>query len=369
MVRLPESSDGQTRSRRPWGAPIRHAHFVARELQAKTEQFWFRRNQRQNTVWFRRDYRCARHPVCMASVVVLCRDPGQLLLEGRSNWLVRNDSRLPTMRTCGTAQELLDIEGDSESSAVVESASGTWYWASFIGALFRGRFPEDSSFQAAAMCRERLLDVGFDASEWGDVAPAESLWPALTSRGHISTVPCGLSSHQQDRALLRSKCGPFVGIPFTCSPMVVESRLEPQIFSLWCPFRSLLTPGGAAVPLTIVATTGSLWAGVLASRVPFGERSSRHLPRGKRGFSQCACESLISTPFRQEGSTTRNIEVVAVGSPLFHGAQLAVHVASVLTTMEQLSSKRDTRRSPLIRVGPPTVQGHVHTSLISKSRF
>ena len=47
----------------------------------------------------------------------------------------------------------------------------------------------------------------------------------------------------------------------------------------------------------------------------------------------------------------RKIEVVADGLPLFHGAPwcllsegMGVHVASVLTTMEQLCSKHDVRR-------------------------
>ena len=50
-------------------------------------------------------------------------------------------------------------------------------------------------------------------------------------------MPSGLSSHQQS-----PQCGPSAGIPFTCSPVVVESRLEPQIFRVlllrrfWCPF-------------------------------------------------------------------------------------------------------------------------------------
>ena len=40
---------------------------------------------------------------------------------------------------------------------------------------------------------------------------------------------------------LQVPCGPFAGIPFTCSPMVVVSHLEPQIIGVllcrrdWCP--------------------------------------------------------------------------------------------------------------------------------------
>ena len=98
-----------------------------------------------------------------------------------------------------------------------------------------------------------------------------------------------------DRALLRSQCGPFAGIPFTCSPVVVESRLEPQIFRvlllrrLWCPSLSLLTSAGAAVPLTFVATTGQLVGGQGCWDVEGSvkESSSSRLPRGRgEGLSQ-----------------------------------------------------------------------------------
>ena len=34
----------------------------------------------------------------------------------------------------------------------------------------RQQFSGGSNFQAAAICRERFVDVGFDAPEWGDVA-------------------------------------------------------------------------------------------------------------------------------------------------------------------------------------------------------
>ena len=132
--------------------------------------------------------------------------------------------------------------------------------ADLVGvALFRGRFPEGSNLQAAATCRERLVDVGFDAPEWGDVArgqrpgrspenrdPTEPRfgWQCLASADVERTFLQGVvwpELSPADRALLRSQCGPFAGIPFTCSPVVVESRLEPQIFRvlllrrLWCP--------------------------------------------------------------------------------------------------------------------------------------
>ena len=174
-----------------WVAPMGHAHFVARELQAMTEEY---------TALFRRILAVLDSPVCMASAIVLCRDPGQLLLEGRATCCVRT-IRDYYENVWNCTQELLDIEGTVRARqlsslplalgglglrSAIRSQNAA-YWASWadslprirerhpdiadlIGvALFRGRFPEDSSLQAAEMCRERLLHVVFDAPEWEDV--------------------------------------------------------------------------------------------------------------------------------------------------------------------------------------------------------
>ena len=127
--------------------------------------------------------------------------------------------------------------GDTESSAVVEPASGTrrvgfaerqpFPQRRVLGQLgslprIRARHPalrtsEAGSQRAANFRLQRppengfWMDMEFNAPEWRDVArgqrPGRSWsrdttdpplgWRALTSRGHISRVPSGLSSHKQ----------------------------------------------------------------------------------------------------------------------------------------------------------------------------
>ena len=104
------------------------------------------------------------------------------------------------------------------------------------------------------MCRERLQDVGFDVPEWGDVARGQRLGRSPQNRDptELQVTMCLVSeekTYHGFQALLTSHCCPFAGIPFTCSQMMVESRLEPQIFgsvafiadSLWI-FCFLLQP-------------------------------------------------------------------------------------------------------------------------------
>ena len=75
--------------------------------------------------------------------------------------------------------------------------------ADLVGvALFRGRFPEGSNLQAAATCRERLVDVGFDAPEWEDVARGQR--PGRPPENRDPTEPhfgwqlsSGLSFHRR----------------------------------------------------------------------------------------------------------------------------------------------------------------------------
>ena len=69
---------------------------------------------------------------------------------------------------------------------------------------------------------------------------------------------------------------------------MVESRLEPQIFRVLLLRRlSSLNPARAAVPLTIVATTGQLvggqeWGGIEGS---LWRAQQPHLPRGRERVS------------------------------------------------------------------------------------
>ena len=152
--------------------------------------------------------------------------------------------------------------------------------ADLVGvALFGGRFPDGSNLQAAATCRERLVDVGFDAPEWGDVArgqrPGRSPenrdlteprfgWQclgALTSRGHFSRVPSGPSFHRRTEP----SSGPSV-VHLLASRSLAHQWWSSRVWNIrssgFCSFvvfgapsLSLLTSAGAA------ATTGQLVGG------------------------------------------------------------------------------------------------------------
>ena len=98
-----------------------------------------------------------------------------------------------------------------------------------------------------AQCRHRLLNAG-------PSAPCKAVCTTQRRMLNVRTVCASVDVEKTflqgaiwpelsptDRALLRSQCGPFAAIPFTCSPVVPESRLEPQILRvllfrrLWCP--------------------------------------------------------------------------------------------------------------------------------------
>ena len=88
-----------------------------------------------------------------------------------------------------------------------------------------------------------------------------------------------------------------------------------------------------------MATTGLLVGGrgARASRVPFGDRSSPHLPRGRGRFSVNVRVADLDPPGRIDN---RKIEVVADGLPLFHGAQLAVDATLVSPIRGDGSARR-----------------------------
>ena len=129
------------------------------------------------------------------------------------------------------------------------------------------------------MCGERLLDVGFDALEWEDVArgqrpggsaenrdPTEPRfgWQCLASVDVERTCLHGAMWPElspTDRALLRSQwsiCWHLFHLLTSCDRVASgTSDLQGSIASSPCaPFLSLLTLAGAAVLLTIVATIG-----------------------------------------------------------------------------------------------------------------
>ena len=161
-----------------------------------------------------------------------------------------------------------------------------------------------------------LVDVGFDAPELGDVA-----------RGHVDVERTFLHGvvwpelSAADRALFRSQCGPFAGIPFTCSPVVVESRLELQIF--------------------LVLLFRCLWC-LLFLSAHFC-RCGR--PVDVRGHHRSVCGRARGVGLWQTVffcSMARNSLWTQPWCLL--SEEMGVLVASVLTTTEQLCSKHDVRR-------------------------
>ena len=107
----------------------------------------------------------------------------------------------------------------------------------------------------------------------------------------------------------------MAGLPLTCCPTVLHSRLDAQVFRvlllrrLWLPLPPLRTHASVAVLSTSLATT--------VHRAPMWECW------GRRGFELESARLVrdfdIALPDRAD---ERRIEVIADGLPLFHGAQL-----------------------------------------------
>ena len=313
------------------GAPLGHAHFITRILQAKTKE---------HSVLFRRIL-AVQDLQCAWLLLLFCAAT-------RANYFLRvvqPDWSEPFAAAHDENVELYPgVAGhrrDCEGAAVVESPSSTWGgWG--CGAPFGPRLPRigtagqihshefekgipalqtlsgspcfEADFQKAAISRlqqpagnvlwmlDSMPQSGGTLPESRDQADPQRTG---TPQNHVSGGNVLASADVErtflqgvvwselspvDRALLRSQCGPFAGIQFTCSPVVVESSVEPQIFwvlllrRLWCPLPLSAHFCRCGRPLDV-----SLWAGrgVGTSRVPAGECSSSRLPRGRgEGLSQ-----------------------------------------------------------------------------------
>ena len=114
--------------------------------------------------------------------------------------------------------------------------------------------------EGAAECRDRLVAVGIDAPEWGDVdwgqRPGfhpDGEFPTFSRTGWQSFASAQMEEvffqntvwprlDPTEQALVRSQRGPMAGIPFHCSPVSPTSRFDPQCFRvlllrrLRCPF-------------------------------------------------------------------------------------------------------------------------------------
>ena len=172
-------------------------------------------------------------------------------------WASWADS-LPGIPTLQTLSGSPCSEADFQKAAIfrLQQPAGKGLWMSDSMPQSRGTFPEG---------REQA-DPQTTGTPQNHVSGG-NVWPALTSRTFLHG--CRLArAFTGGRALLRSQCGPFAGIPFTCSPVVWSSRAWNLRSSGFCSFvvfgapsLSLLTSAGAAVDLTFVATTGQLVGG------------------------------------------------------------------------------------------------------------
>ena len=105
---------------------------------------------------------------------------------------------------------------------------------------------------------------------------SDALWPTLSA---------------QERALMRSQCGPLSSVAFTAFPTSRLTRFDSQPFwvlllrRLHLPLPCLLVLGGVAVLSTLLATTGLhvqllgfLGGGVSRSRVQLRGSAERQEP-------------------------------------------------------------------------------------------
>ena len=103
--------------------------------------------------------------------------------------------------------------------------------------------------EAAARCRESLVELGFDAPEWGDLArglrpdfdPAADQFTSLSRNGWQQKASDVVENDflarsiwptlaHPEQALLRSQQGPMAGLPFTSSPLSAETTFQSQEF-------------------------------------------------------------------------------------------------------------------------------------------
>ena len=84
-----------------------------------------------------------------------------------------------------------------------------------------------------------------------------NVWPALTSRGHVSRVPSGPSFHRRTEP----SSGPNV-VHLLASRSLVHQWWSSRAWNLRSSgFCSFVTFGAPSLPLTFVATTGQLVGG------------------------------------------------------------------------------------------------------------
>ena len=221
--------------------------------------------------------------------------------------------------------------------------------------------------EAAARCRGNLVELGFEAPEWGDLArgarpdfePMANRIPGTSKHGWqqkasdvvensflAQTIWPTLAPPEQ--ALLRSQQGPMAGLPYTCLPISPETTFQPQelrvlfLRRLWQPLplssftcrcgRPLDSRGHhrAACPL----------AGVLGRRGFSLESAAARVCReaGGRVTTNVRVQDMDLLPLRHLDN--RRLEVVVDGLTLFRGAQLAIDTTMVSAVRSDGTARR-----------------------------
>ena len=234
------------------------------------------------------------------------------------------------------------------------------------------------SFHLAGLrvCGAQLAAVGFHAPSWEELAhgvrPEPVVWdadfdPGLPLHGwqRIATIPVHgelvegcvrprLS--QSEQALFRSQGGPLSSVPFTCFPTSPLTRFDASLFRvlflrrLWLPLppSSRFCRCGRLLDVLGHHCAVCAQAGVLGRRRYALESAAARICReaGARVTTNVMVRDLDLLPLHQ-------VDALADGLPLFHGAQVALDTTLV---------------SPLRQDGTPHVRCAVEDGVASKAR-
>ena len=370
------------------GTPLGHLDFVKAQLRAKAEEHRILLNRVEAMT----DLQCAWLILSFCCVTRANYYLRTIQPEGSEEFAAAHDTAISRV-----FNSLLDIRGDQSTFNLASlpcrlggvglrnavRGARAAYWSSWADSLhmIRKRHPDISDFitvtlsrggggphtEAAARSRESLVELGFDAPEWGDLArglrpdfdPAADQFPSLSRNGWqqkasdvVENVFLARSVWptlaQPEQALLRSQQGPMAGLPFTSLPLSAETTFQSQEFRvlflrrLWQPLplssftcrcgRPLDSRGHhrAACPL----------AGVLGRRGFALESAAARVCReaGGRVTTNVLVQDMDLLPLRQVDN--RRLEVVVDGLPLFRGAQLAIDTTMVSPVRSDGTARR-----------------------------
>ena len=240
----------------------------------------------------------------------------------------------------------------------------------------------DRTWKAAARCRGNLVDLGFEAPEWGDLArgarpdfdpmanriPASKHGVAAEGFGRGKTVSwlsrSGQHLHPRSRPLLRSQQGPMAGLPYTCLPLSPETTFPAARVQGVVPPTSLTTFAHVfrftcrcGRPLDSRGHHRAAWSvgrGVWVAE-DFRWRAQQLASAGRQGEgSRPTSESRTWTLLPLQSSrTNRRLEVVVDGPPpVSGGAQLAIDTTMVSAVRSDGDSQAPVRHHQRSSPGP-----------------